>query len=283
MADAEQDARQRQVSASTLPEGMAKEQMQPQPPDERTQQQLLKDFEAREQAKEKRDAQYAAAALTYPASGKEQLRDVLAADNAAVVEARLKQVPLSGKTPEPQTAQPATPATGYPAYANDLANVQDRLTAQEAAQQRATSYSAQTQPQTQATDDHAQRAQDAAKREMERQAKAAAHELSKANQTDTTQPTTAQQAQYQKRQKQVAQPTSTPAPTDHEAQRAVAYYAARRNAQTNRHAPLREMTEQQQRQFDRRAQMPLKETTDKQQTTAVANKDRRHEKDGNGR
>lgn len=279
MADAEQNAKQRQVSASTMPEGMAKEQMQPQRPDEPTQQQLLKDLEAREQAKDKRDALYAAAALNNPVSGKEQLRDVLAADNAAVVEARLKQVPQSGKTPEQQATQSATPATGYQAYANEPAKEQDRLTAQ----QRANSYSAQTQPQTQATDDHAQRAEDAAKRETERQAKAAALELSKANQTDTTQPMTAQQAQYQKRQKQVAQPAPTHAPTDHEAQRAVAYYAARRNAQTNRHAPLREMTEQQQRQFDRRAQMPLRETTDKQQGAAVANKDKRHEKDGNGR
>jgi hypothetical protein len=283
MADAEQDAKQRQVIASTLPEGMAKEQMQPQRPDEPTQQQLLKDLETREQAKDKRDALYAAAALNNPASGAEQLRDALAADNAALVEARLKQAQQSGKTPEQQATQPATPATGYQAYANEPAKEQDKLTAPEAAQRRDHSYSAQTQLQTQSTDDHAQRAQDAAKRETERQAKAAALELTKANQTDATQPMTAQQAQYQKRQKQVAQPAPTHAPTDHEAQRAVAYYAARRDAQTNRHAPLREMTEHQQRQFDRRAQMPLRETTDKQQATAVANKDRRHEKDGNGR
>ena len=280
MSDTEHDKKLREVNASTARDGMAKDQNQPLQPD-RSQDQLVKDYEARKAAEAKTAQRLIDAAEHDPAARVELRRKQEREDQERATKERFEQQQreaaqaklLAERTAK--KAQEAAPASGYKAYANQPVKEQEQKQPDAQARQREQNYSQQTQPQMLA-------AETAAKMRTENQAKDTAHEVT-APQLNLQNLSPRQAANAEKRQKAVAQPTPTP-PTTQEAQRAIAYYAARRNAQTNRHAPLRDMSDRQQMQYEKRANAPASENTDtRQASAAVSSKDKKHERDGNGR
>ena len=277
MSDTEQAKKLRQVNASTSRDGMAKDQNQPQQPD-RPKDDLVKDYEARQTAEATLEQRRKDALERDPA---ELIRKDARDDNERAAKAQFEQQQqdaahaklLAERTAAKEAPEPA-PASGYKAYANEPVT-----------EQQQTERDAQTRPHEQTDKQHSNpqmlAAEPVAKLRTESHAKDTAHEVT-APQLNLQNLSPRQTAAVAKRQKAVAQPAATP-PTNQEAQRSIAYYAARRNALTNRHAPLKEMSDRQQMQYAKRASAPVKENTDaKQASAAVASKDKKHERDGNG-
>lgn len=286
MSDTEQDKKLREVNASTMRDGMAKDQNQPQQPQQphRPIDERVKDYEARQAAEVRREQRQSDAAERDPELRAElerrqerEAQERTAKERFEQQQRDAAQAKLLAERNSAKEAQETAAPSGYKAYADQAVKEQEQQQKERDAQtrQREQNYSQQTQPQMLA-------AEAAAKLRTESQAKDTAHEVT-APQLNLQNHSPRQTAAAEKRQKAVAQPTPTP-PTTQEAQRSMAYYAARRNAQTNRHAPLREMSDRQQAQYEKRANAPARENTDaRQASAAVSSKDKKHERDGNGR
>ena len=266
-ASANQSDRHQAVIADTLPNGMAKEQMQAQPERPDGHDQALADYHARQTADAKREQRFAAARENNPPHPTIQLSNMIATDNAQAVAENIKaeqrQKEETARQEAVKTADHDKAETLKAEQVKADQRVKEEVTRQETAKAAEIDKS-----------EHI-KAGELAKEEQRKGADKSQQEVA------STSPFAQRRAEYDRERAQT-QDQQRQQESDASARR----FANRRDAAPEHYQPLRDYAEKEksdwrQRQEVRAEQRPAREETDKQQS--VSNSGKNREQDGHER